>query len=136
MATTGLSAHGAGSGKPLERAQAVWQAAVRLAPGDPDDATVAVLALLRASDFDPSTLRHALTLGRTRLRLRPDDVRLCGGKHLLERATHWLGARGPDGEVGTARSGGAHPGPGALARAYHVRPVGPTGPIDATGMTP
>jgi hypothetical protein len=123
MAPTGPSARIAATGRPPERAQAVWQAAVRLA-GDGTDGEATVLALLRSADFDPSTLRHALTLGRTRLRLRPHDARLCGGRDLLEHATGWLGARGTDGEVGSARAGTATAAvPLATAHAHRVRPA-------------
>jgi hypothetical protein len=130
MATPGSSAHGAAaSGKPPERAQVVWRAAVRLATGTTDGERDVVLALLRAADFDPSTLRHALTLGHTPLRVRPDDARLCRGKYLLEQATHWLGARGSDGEVGTARSGTSRRAPGAAARTFRAHATGPAGPM-------
>ena len=125
MAPTGPSARIAATGRPPERAQAVWQAAVRLA-GDGTDGEATVLALLRSADFDPSTLRHALTLGRTRLRLRPHDARLCGGRDLLEHATDWLGARGTDGEVGAVQSATPAAAPLATAHvthAHHVRPA-------------
>ncbi|HKH04784.1 MAG TPA: hypothetical protein VKA65_06465 [Acidimicrobiales bacterium] len=126
MATTGPSHRPAAPGRPPERAQAVWQSAVRLA-GAGGDHQAAVLALLRDADFDPSTLRHALTLGRTRLRLRPHDARLCGGRDLLAHATDWLGARDADGEVGAARSDGTGRAPGAVPVVHRVRSGGPTG---------
>jgi hypothetical protein len=117
MTITGPPPRTAPSGKRPERAQAVWQAALRLtaepAPeGEPrPDDGAAVLAVLRAADFEPSTLRHALTLGRTRLRLRPHDPLLGGGRDLLVEAIAWLGARDTAGEVGPARATGA-PVPG------------------------
>jgi hypothetical protein len=123
MAPSGPSARIAATGRPPERAQAVWQAAVRLA-GDGGDGEATVLALLRSADHDPSTLRHALTLGRTRLRLRPHDARLCGGRDLLEHATGWLGARGTEGEVGSARAATATAAP-PLATTHQARRVRP-----------
>lgn len=122
MALTGSTARPAASGRPPERAQAVWQSAVRLA-GDDADAEATVLAILRNADYDPSTLRHALTLGRTRLRLRPHDARLCGGRDLLERATGWLGARGAEGEVGEVRSGGIDRAPLAATPVRRAHPT-------------
>lgn len=98
----------AAAGRPPERAQVVWQAAVDLAGDGPGVA----LALLRAADFDPSTLRHALTLGRTLRSRHPHDARLRNGQALLERATDWLGVRDSAGEVGSALSGRTHHDPG------------------------
>ena len=98
---------GAVTGRRLEPAQAVWHAAVDLAAGRADGGAGepgVVLALLRSADLDPSTLRHALALGRTLLRREPQDARLRGGVQLLGQAADWLGARGPDGEVGAARA--------------------------------
>jgi hypothetical protein len=55
MATTGPPAPGAMSGTPLERAQAVWQAAAQPVAGDPDERADVVLG--EAPDTDPSTPR-------------------------------------------------------------------------------
>ncbi|HEY8525879.1 MAG TPA: hypothetical protein VIL48_12985 [Acidimicrobiales bacterium] len=102
---------GAGAPPPIERAQAVWQAAVELADAPAPAGSGGALELLRTAGFDPSTLRHALTLGHTRLRVRPDDARLWDGWRLLQAATAWLGAPTDDGEVGHGGSGtAAEPG--------------------------
>lgn len=102
MPVTLPPAPGPRAGQPSQ-AQAVWHAAVELAGGPTHDAPNDVLTLLRAAGFDPSTLGHALALGRTQMRREPDDRRLRHGRRLLVRATEWLGFRHPAGEVGTAR---------------------------------
>jgi hypothetical protein len=89
----------------LERAQAVWQAAVALADEPARGGNRVALEVLRTAEFDPSTLRHALTLGHTLLRRRPQDARLRAGRQLLQAATDWLGVPAADGEVGSAGRG-------------------------------
>jgi hypothetical protein len=96
-------APGSRAGQP-HRAHAVWHAAVDLADGEADDSPADVVTLLRTAAFDPSTLQHALSLGRTRMRREPDDHRLLRGRQLLMRATEWLGSRRHAGEVGAMRA--------------------------------
>jgi hypothetical protein len=86
-----------------QRAHAVWQAAVDIADGATEDSPADMVALLRTAAFDPSTLQHALTLGRTRVRREPHDQRLRRGRQLLVHATEWLGSRRHAGEVGAER---------------------------------
>jgi hypothetical protein len=81
----------------------VWRAAVDIADGATDDSPADMVALLRTAGFDPSTLQHALSLGRTRVQREPHDHRLRRGRQLLVRATEWLGSRRHAGEVGAAR---------------------------------
>jgi hypothetical protein len=90
--------------RPLEAAQVVWQRAVDLAGsgGDRDDFALA-LDLLRRADHSPSTMLHALTLGRARHRDRPEDPIVDNGVELRAPATTWLGSQPSDREVG--RSG-------------------------------
>ncbi len=90
--------------RPLERAQLVWQRAVHLAgsAGEGDDLLV-ILDLLRTAHHGPSTMLHALMLGRARHRDDPEDPVLADAVRLLERATTWLGSPLTAGEVG--RSG-------------------------------
>lgn len=102
MPVTLPPARGPRSGQP-QQAQAVWYAAVDLADGAADDSVADMVTLLRTAGFHPSTLQHALALGRTQLRREPDDHRLRHGRHLLVRATEWLGSRRPAGEVGATR---------------------------------
>jgi hypothetical protein len=89
--------------RPLEPAQVVWRRAVELAGSGDRDHFVVELDLLRTAHHGPSTLRHALMLGRARRRDHPADPVLRDAVRLLERATSWLGTRPTDGEVG--RSG-------------------------------
>jgi hypothetical protein len=90
--------------RPLERAQLVWQRAVHLADsaGEGDDFLVA-LDLLRTAHHDPSTMLHALMLGRAGHRDQPEDPALRDAVRLLARAATWLGSRPTAGEIG--RSG-------------------------------
>ena len=131
MAPTGPSARIAATGRPPERAQAVWQAAVRLA-GDGTDGEATVLALLRSADYDPSTLRHALTLGRTRLRLRPHDARAVRWARPA-RARHRLARRPRHRRRGRLRPGGHRHRSGAAG--HRPRPQGPPRPPGAPGVT-
>jgi hypothetical protein len=55
----------------LEPAQIVWSRAVELAdPAGHHDRAIAALDLLRATRHGPSTMLHALALGRDRQRSR------------------------------------------------------------------
>jgi hypothetical protein len=90
--------------RPLERAQVVWHRAVQLAGSARDgDDFVSALDLLRTACHGPSTMLHALMLGRARHRAHPTDPILRDAVRLLTRATTWLGSRPSAGEVG--RSG-------------------------------
>jgi hypothetical protein len=90
--------------RPLERAQVVWERAVHLAgpagPAAGDDDFLVALDLLRTARHGPSTMLHALTLGRARQQEHPADPVLRDAVRLLARATTWLGSRPTDGEVG------------------------------------
>jgi hypothetical protein len=88
--------------QPLERAQLVWRRAVTLGGRGQDDRFKVVLDLLRTARHGPSTMLHALTLGRAQLRATPDDVATQDAVHLLTRSIAWLGKRTDAGEVGTA----------------------------------
>jgi hypothetical protein len=101
MPVTLPPAPGSRAGRP-QRAHAVWNAAVDIADGAPDDSPADMVTLLRTAAFDPSTLQHALSLGRTRMHREPHDHRLRRGRQLLMRATEWLGSRRHAGEVGAA----------------------------------
>jgi hypothetical protein len=90
--------------RPLERAQLVWQRAVHLADSaGGGDGFLVALDLLRTAHHGPSTMLHALKLGRARRRDRPEDPILRDAVRLLTRATTWLGSRPTAGEIG--RSG-------------------------------
>jgi hypothetical protein len=82
----------------------VWRRALRLSgPGHGEDRFGVVLDLLRTAHHGPSTMLHALTLGRAALRADPDDVTTQDAVRLLVRAVAWLGNRTEEGEVGMAR---------------------------------
>jgi len=92
-----------GPPQPIEQAQLVWRRAVRLSTApEHDGRTTAVLDLLRTARHDLSTMRHALTLGRTRQQISPGDTGTRGAVELLVRTIGWLGNRTDPGEVGTA----------------------------------
>lgn len=86
--------------KPLEHSQRVWRRAVELAAYSEQDAGYAgLLELLRAAHQDPTTISHALMLGRARLRERSTDMPAQSGVRLLEQAIR-LGVKPQPGEVG------------------------------------
>jgi hypothetical protein len=88
---------------PLERAQLVWRRAVALSTSERDDERFGmVLDLLRAAHYGPSTMLHALALGREQQRISPGDVHTRDAMRLLARTTEWLGKPTDQGEVGTA----------------------------------
>lgn len=91
--------------RPLERAQLVWQRAVTLSRPDQErDRFVVMLDLLRAAHHGPSTMLHALALGRAHEREAPTDVATRDAVRLLSRTITWFGTRTEKGEVGrTAR---------------------------------
>src|ERR1019366_777112 len=59
----------------LERAPFVWSRALELAgPSEREDLFRLALELLRSAHHDPTTMRHALALGRSWTRLHPSDA--------------------------------------------------------------
>jgi hypothetical protein len=96
--------------RPLERAQLVWRRAVTLStPGQEGERFGPVLDLLRTAHHGPSTMLHALALGREQQRIAPHDRRIGDAVRLLARTTEWLGSRAEDNEVGAATSAAGHP---------------------------
>ena len=80
--------------QPLERAQLVWRRAVTLsASGRDGERFGLVLDLLRTAHHGPSTVLHALALGREQQRVAPGDLRIREAVRLLARTTEWLGTR-------------------------------------------
>jgi hypothetical protein len=105
--------------KPLERAQLVWQKAITLSATDRGKEPFGtILILLRAAHHGPSTMLHALALGREQQRIAPGDPKVRDAVRLLSRTVEWLGKRTDEGEVGAA---------GATSDA---------GPADAAGPGP
>jgi hypothetical protein len=95
--------------RPLERAQLVWRRAVTLSTTAHDGERFGpVLDLLRTAHHGPSTMLHALALGREQQRIAPDDLRIRDAVRLLARTTEWLGSRAEDNEVGTVSSSAGH----------------------------
>jgi hypothetical protein len=92
------------AGRPLERAQLVWQRALEV-PGPPaqHDRFALALDLLRAAHHSPATMVHALTLGTNHLHAHPDDARARGGVAVLETAIAFLGARPRTGDIAAPR---------------------------------
>jgi hypothetical protein len=94
--------------QPLERAQVVWRRAVTLsAAGRDGERFGPVLDLLRTAHHGPSTMLHALALGREQQRVAPGDLRVREAVRLLTRTAEWLGTRSEDNEVGTVSSASA-----------------------------
>jgi hypothetical protein len=95
--------------QPLERAQLVWRRAIALSATDrawDGERFGPVLDLLRTAHHGPSTMLHALALGREQQRLAPGDPRIRDAIRLLTRTTEWLGTRPEDDEVGQRLSSG------------------------------
>ena len=87
--------------RPLEPAQRVWQRALTLSRTDHRrDPFVVVLDLLRTAHHGPSTMLHALAIGRAEERAAPADVPTRDAVRLLARTISWLGTRSEEGEVG------------------------------------
>ena len=97
-----------GTTRPLERAQLVWRQALRLAGSgrDPEPFEV-VRELLRTAHHGPSTLLHALNLGRAQLLADPGDATAQDAVRLLSRTVSWLGSRPDEAEVGTTTGPGS-----------------------------
>lgn len=92
-----------GTTRSLERAQLVWRQARRLAGRGDDPAPFEVVReLLRTAQHGPSTMLHALNLGRAELLAAPDDATARDAVHLLSRTITWLGRRPDDTEVGAS----------------------------------
>jgi hypothetical protein len=84
-----------------EHAQLVWARSGTLAGRvDGYDLGETAIELFRAAGNDQSTLRHALGLGRSRLRREPGDRAATRGVRLLEDVIAFLGVRRRPGEVG------------------------------------
>ena len=84
----------------LERAQLVWLRAMSLARRHPDDDSfIVVLDLLRTARHGPSTMLHALALGRAHQRATPADIPTRDAVGLLTRTIAWLGKRTDDTDV-------------------------------------
>lgn len=91
--------------RPLERAQLVWRRALVLARSDlSSDRFVASLDLLRAAHHGPSTMVHALALGRAQQRVAPEDIPTRDAVHLLNHTISWLGKPIEPDEVGAVGS--------------------------------
>jgi hypothetical protein len=91
--------------RPLESAQLVWRRAVKLARSDQGtNRFVASLDLLRTAHHGPSTMLHALALGRARQLATPDDIPTRDAVLLLAHTIGWLGRPIEEDEVGTAGS--------------------------------
>jgi hypothetical protein len=104
-ASPGPASDSAAPARPLERAQLVWRRALTLSnPAESHDRFVVVLDLLRTAHHGPSTMLHALAIGRARQRATPGDVATRDAVRLLARTIGWLGRRTDEGEVGTASS--------------------------------
>lgn len=77
----------------MERAQIVLDRSSTLAAtAGPPDITEAAVELLQAAG-DDTTLRHALRIGRTRLRRDPADQPAKHAVHLLESVITFLGQK-------------------------------------------
>jgi hypothetical protein len=110
----------------------VWRRAITLSGrGHDDDRFKVVLDLLRTARHGPSTMLHALSLGRAQLRATPEDVATQDAVNLLTKSIAWLGKRTDAGEIGTvsARAAGRLPGraPGRTPGRKDVRFTGRPG---------
>ncbi len=83
----------------MERAETVLDRSTDLAanPGAHDIGTVA-LHLLRTADHDPTTLDHALHIGRTRVRRAPASRAAHRAVELLESVIGFLGHKPRNGD--------------------------------------
>ena len=90
----------------MEGAELVCDRSDVLAHGAPPDIAGAAIELSRAAGHDSATLRHALGIGRARLRRRPHDHVATRGARLLEDVISFLGVkpRGSDARVARPRT--------------------------------
>jgi hypothetical protein len=78
----------------MEMAQRVLDDSCLLAAGaGPQDLAEVSVRLLRSAGHDDSTLRHAVRIGRTRLRKEPVDPATERAVDLLESVIAFLGAK-------------------------------------------
>jgi hypothetical protein len=83
-----------GWSRPPEQAQLVWQRVLALTqPGAPEGTHAIALDLLAAARYNPDTMAHALSLGRTYLEDHPGDGAAQNGAGILRAAIELLGAR-------------------------------------------
>ena len=76
----------------LQDSQLVWQRAMALsAVAGPSDENEGALELLRTARNRPDVLSHALSLGRTHARRRPQDVVAMRATRILGAAIAFLG---------------------------------------------
>lgn len=83
----------------MERAEAVLDRSTDLAanPG-PHDIGMVALHLLRTADHDPTTLEHALHVGRRRVRRAPASPAAHHAVELLESVIGFLGHKPRNGD--------------------------------------
>lgn len=78
----------------LEPAQLVWRLARTMGEGRTLREPFAdALDLLRAAHHRPAAMSHALSLGRTHLRVHPGDAAARAGARILEAAIVFLGVK-------------------------------------------
>jgi hypothetical protein len=81
----------------LEPAQLVWQGTLELVepvdPADHHDRFAAVLEVLRLAAHDPTTLAHALAIGRTHLHKNEHSADIRRGTRTLAAAVAFLGVK-------------------------------------------
>jgi hypothetical protein len=79
---------------PLEPAQLVWRLARTMGERRTLHEPFAdALDLLRTAHHHPAAMSHALTLGRTHLRVHPGDTGARAGAGILEAAIAFLGVK-------------------------------------------
>jgi hypothetical protein len=91
--------------RPLERAQLVWERAhTQPIPSNGHDRFAVALDLMRMAHHDPSTLSHALAIGRNARSRAVGDVSVDAAVQLLERAVAFVGVKPEvDGAGGRSR---------------------------------
>lgn len=86
----------------MEQAELVFDRSGDLAaPPGPSDVASAAIGLLRAAGHDEAILKHALSIGRSRVRRDPNNQSARRGIRLLETVIAFLGHRERVDEVGT-----------------------------------
>ena len=93
----------------MEGAELVCDRSDVLAHNASPDIAGAAIELSRAASHDDATLRHALGIGRARLRRRPNDHVARRGAQLLQDVISFLGVKPNEGAAagGTRRPGAA-----------------------------